>query len=104
MLFLSSVFIIIRLIREVHFSLFIVFYGYVASLETLVLASAFGVLDLPQGQRDWLIAGLNALVSCCGQFFLTMALQAELAGLVSLVRTGDVVSLFFKPNVKVNEN
>ena len=92
MLFLTSVLIIVRIIKEVHFSLFIVFYGYVGTLENIILALAFGVLDIPHTQRDWILAAISCVTSLLGQFFLTMALQAELAGLVSIVRTGDVVS------------
>jgi len=94
MLFLSSVFIVIRYIREVHFSLFILFYGYVGTLECSLLAISFNILDIPHSLVDWLIAGGNAMLSFMGQILLTFALQAEFAGLVSLVRTLDVVRVF----------
>lgn len=94
MLFLSSVLIIIRHLREVHFSIMIMFYGYIGTLECSILAFCFGVIDIPKCSVDLLIAAGNAVLTFAGEISLTFALQAELAGLVSLVRTVDVVRTY----------
>ncbi|CAG7704034.1 unnamed protein product [Allacma fusca] len=64
-------------------------------LESSIFAQAFGVLEIPKGSYD-LVLALAALpvVSFLAQLLIILALKFENAGTVSLMRTCDVIFAF----------
>ncbi|KAI1291703.1 Solute carrier family 35 member G1 [Halotydeus destructor] len=79
----SSAYIIVRKVRGLHHSVILFNFAWVAILETTVITGVMKGFTMPDcGLSPWLLMIL-AVLSFYGQLFLTMALQAEEAGLVS---------------------
>ena len=97
MLLTASVYITTRYMRKMHFAVFCSAYGYISSLEVLLLAIPFGftsIMELPRSPEHWLIICGIALLSFASQIFATLGLKFENAGLVSLIRTCDIVFFY----------
>lgn len=94
MLLASVSFTVLRYIRKVHYSITTLMFGLWGSIENIVLALAFDVLKVPVGAKEWsLIAGL-AILTFVGQCAIILAMKAEQAGPVALVRTCDVRNIY----------
>lgn len=90
MLLASISFTVLRYIRKVHYSITTLLFGFWGSIEMFILALAFQVLKVPSGYKEWsLILGL-AFLTFLGQCAIILAMKAEQAGPVALVRTCDV--------------
>lgn len=88
-------FIIIRKVKDVHHSIIMFNFGWVAIIETTILTAIIGNFDWQDcGLQNFLIIVLG-LVSFAGQTLLTMALQCELAGPVSTMRAASDIVLAF---------
>jgi drug/metabolite transporter (DMT)-like permease len=106
-LFGANAYVLLRVLKGLHFSVIMINFGFFALLETLFISWVLGVLCLPQcGLERLLVIALGAF-SFGGQILLTVSLQIEQAGPVSIARTADIVFafiwqvLFFKevPNI-----
>lgn len=87
-------FITLRYIRKVHYSVTTLMYGAWGSIENLTIVLLLPGLIVPQTVAEWgLIIGLAAL-TLFGQFAIILAMKAEQAGPVALVRTFDVLFAF----------
>lgn len=80
--------------KGVHFSVILSSFGAFAILQTSLAAWVMGELCLPSCGRDRYLMVLLAVFSFAGQILLTMALQTEQAGPVSIARSADVVFAF----------
>jgi len=85
MLLATVVIIILRFLREVHYSIVTISYGILGSIECVTLAAIYGVLELPHGAHEWTLAVGLILFTFLGQTFLILALKFEQAGPVSLL-------------------
>jgi drug/metabolite transporter (DMT)-like permease len=103
MIGMSCVFVSVRYLRKVHYGVVMVAYGYVGSLECILVALIFAwakgisFFDIFVVPREWEHLGYMSLVaifSMIGQTLLVLALQYENAGPVSLLRTCDIIFNF----------
>ncbi|KAH8029662.1 hypothetical protein HPB51_002156 [Rhipicephalus microplus] len=91
----ASVYIVLRRLRDVHLSVIMFNFAWVAILETGTISLLTTELLLPRTVFDGsLLFGLGAL-SFSGQLLLTRALQLEQAGPVSMVRSSADIILVF---------
>ena len=67
MVFASSVFLVLRILRGVHYSLTTFFFGLYGSIECLILAAVAGTMELPVGSWDWFLAIVLAALTYIGQ-------------------------------------
>ncbi|CAG2103094.1 unnamed protein product, partial [Medioppia subpectinata] len=86
----SSVYVLVRKLRSLHHSVILFNFSLVAITETSVITLFLNDFKLPTNipaisANAWLMC-LVAIFSFYGQLLLTKALQAEEAGLVSIVR------------------
>ena len=93
-LFASFVYVALRILKTIHYSVILVNFSTIAIIVTGSITAYIGAFDIPESFEDrcWIV-GLGVL-SFMGQFFLTKALQLEHAGPVSIFRTCDVVFAF----------
>jgi drug/metabolite transporter (DMT)-like permease len=86
---------VLRYIRKVHYSVTTFFLGVWGTVEMLILALMFDALSVPKGMEEiGLVCGLASL-TFLGQCAIVLAMKAEQAGPVALVRTFDVIFGFF---------
>ena len=82
----SATYVIVRKLKDVHHSVLIFNFAWVALCESVIINSFVGNFKLPScGFGPWGLT-LLGILSFYGQFFLTIALKNEEAGLVSLIR------------------
>lgn len=62
-------------------------------MENIILAVVFDVLKIPVGLEEWILITGLAVLTFLGQCAIILAMKAEQAGPVALVRTCDVRSL-----------
>lgn len=97
-----GVVLVLRIVRNVHFTTVSIVVGIVGILMCIALSAAvtgfsnetvIGPLpfQLPEGKDDWLKAGAMAGATFLQQIALTLALKYEEAGLVSLVETSSIL-------------
>ncbi|XP_075526915.1 solute carrier family 35 member G1-like isoform X2 [Dermacentor variabilis] len=91
----ASVYIVVRRLRDIHHSVIMFNFAWVAILETGAIALLTTSLVLPRTAFDsGLLVALGAF-SFGGQLLLTRALQLEQAGPVSMVRSAaDIIFVF----------
>lgn len=84
-----------RYLQHVHVSVSILAYGVVGTVQCFIVSLFTEPLQLPENQKtDWMLALLIAGLFFLGQLSLAFSLQMEEAGVVSLVRTCDVLFAF----------
>lgn len=92
--FAAIVYILLRALKDLHFSVIMVCFATYSVLQTSTMAWATGNLCWPKcGSERLLVVSLGVL-SFSGQMLLTIAAQLEEAGLVAIARTVDVVFAF----------
>ncbi|XP_046454519.1 solute carrier family 35 member G1-like [Daphnia pulex] len=102
-LFAANVYVVIRSLKGLHFSVIMSSFGAFAILQTFMTTWAMNELCLPAcGHDRWLMV-LLAIFSFAGQILLTMALQHEQAGPVAIARSADVVFAFIWQVIFLNE-
>jgi hypothetical protein len=79
MLLATVVIIILRFLRDVHYSIVTALYGVLGSIEFVSLAAVYGVLQLPHGAHEWALAVGLILFTFLKQTFLILALKFEQA-------------------------
>ncbi|XP_076256742.1 solute carrier family 35 member G1 [Rhynchophorus ferrugineus] len=93
-LFGANAFVILRALKDVHFSVIMTNFGAFAFIQCLIVTYFIGALCLPVcGLDRYLIVAL-AIFSFLGQILLTVALQLEQAGPVAIARSTDIVYAF----------
>ncbi len=80
MILATFVYVILRFLRDVHYSVVTVSYGIIGSIECIVLALGAGVFELPHGLREWGLAVGLITFTFLGQTTLIIALKYEQAG------------------------
>lgn len=93
MLLASVVYVILRSLKDVHYSVFSIFIGTVGVIFGLGMTLGTGKLVPPLVEDLYFFLGLAALV-CCSSIAIVIALQNEEAFVVSLVRSCDVIFSF----------
>jgi len=95
MLVVTIILLSVRFLQNVHHG-FLNFFLYTwGTGQSLVLAYAFGVIELPQSSYDAGIFCVLGTLLVLGNTFLVLALQVEEAGVVALIRTSEVIFTFF---------
>jgi drug/metabolite transporter (DMT)-like permease len=94
MVFATTTFVVLRYLRQLHYSVVTLFFGIWGSAETLLLSLLVSQLEIPQEMNDWLLAGALAGLTFIGQTCMTLAFKFEQAGTISLCRTTDVIFAF----------
>jgi len=93
--FASSVYIIIRKAKEVHHSVIMFNFGWVAIVEMSLITALIGGYSLPANWFEWLLIVALMCFSFFGQLLLTRSLQLENAGAVAIVRSAADILLAF---------
>lgn len=94
--FAASVYIILRKARNVHYSVIMFNFGWVAIIETGLLTIIFGNISMPASAKDWLLIFSLIFLSFFGQILLTKSLQIEQAAPVAIIRSAtDIILSFF---------
>ncbi|CAG7734871.1 unnamed protein product [Allacma fusca] len=92
--FLSAAIVMIRHLKEIHHSITLIGFGFWGTIESAILAFAFGVMEFPTELNDILMGVATGLLSCGSQMFLIFALKCDSCGPVALVKTTDVIFAF----------
>jgi len=93
-LFGANVYILLRALKNLHFSVIMTNFGTVALVYTLIVCGSIGAVCWPSCGRDrWLVVVLGVF-SFLGQILLTLSLQIEQAGPVAIARCADIVFAF----------
>ncbi|RWS24489.1 Solute carrier family 35 member G1-like protein [Leptotrombidium deliense] len=92
-LFAASVFIILRKVKKAHQSIILFNFGWVAIIESVIIAAIFDGFTIPATIKEWFLMCLVAVFGFCGQYALTLSLKTEEAGPVSVVRAALDVTL-----------
>ncbi|KAH8358462.1 hypothetical protein KR093_000432 [Drosophila rubida] len=93
-LFGANVYILLRALKNLHFSVIMTNFGAIALVYTLIVCASIGAVCWPSCGRDrWLVVVLG-IFSFLGQILLTLSLQVEQAGPVAIARCADIVFAF----------
>ncbi|ODN00885.1 Solute carrier family 35 member G1 [Orchesella cincta] len=98
----TMVFVIIRYLKDVHFSMLTLVLGCWGTVVSIIGSVIVGEFRLPQSLEHWALAVALAVITLLGQVLLTLALQCEQAGPVSLIRTADCLFAFVLQFVLLN--
>ncbi|ODN00876.1 Solute carrier family 35 member G1 [Orchesella cincta] len=91
MVLATATFLLLRYLRQLHFSLITVIFGFWGSFQSLALSASISKFQPPEGVEHWMMAIGLASVTFIGQTCITLAFKFEQAGTVSLCRTCDVL-------------
>lgn len=91
----STVYIILRMLKSVHYSVTLTNFGTIGTLESAVFMFSLGEPCIPKcGHDRYFMVGVG-LMSFVAQILLTVSLQLEEAGKVSIMRkAGDILFAF----------
>ncbi|XP_067619188.1 solute carrier family 35 member G1 [Eurosta solidaginis] len=93
-LFGANVYILLRTLKGLHFSVIMTNFGAFALIYTFIVCVSIGAICWPACGRDrWLVVVLG-IFSFLGQILLTLSLQVEQAGPVAIARCADIVFAF----------
>jgi len=91
----AGVYILLRLLKGIHYSVTLTAFGTVGSIESLIIASIFGSFCIPTCGLDRFLMLSIGLLSFIAQIGLTVSLQLEEASKVSVMRkAGDILFAF----------
>lgn len=94
-LFGANAYVTLRALKGIHYSVIMSNFGAFALVYTIAISWLFDVICLPYCNPDrWLVIAL-AIFSFLGQILLTISLQIEEAGPISIARSADIVFAFF---------
>lgn len=93
-LFGANVYILLRALKGLHFSVIMTNFGSFALVQTLLVTYLLGTLCIPKCGIDRILIVALAFFSFGGQILLTLALQLEQAGPVAIARSADIVFAF----------
>ncbi|XP_063707833.1 solute carrier family 35 member G1 [Culicoides brevitarsis] len=92
-LFAANAYVLLRALKGLHYSVIMTNFGLFSICYTLIVSCYFGFC-MPKCGTDRLLILLLAIFSFAGQILLTLALQVEQAGPVSIARSSDIVFAF----------
>jgi len=101
--FAAIVYILLRALKNLHFSVIMVTFSAYAIIQTSIMAWATGNLCWPKCGTETILVIALGVFSFSGQILLTIATQLEEAGLVAIARTVDVVFAFLWQIIFFNE-
>lgn len=101
--FAAIVYIVLRALKNLHFSVIMVCFATYSIFQTSGMAWATGNLCWPKCGSERLLVITLGLFSFFGQILITIAAQIEEAGLVAIARTVDVVFAFVWQIIFFNE-
>jgi len=90
----AIVYILLRALKDLHFSVIMVTFATYSIIQTTSMAWATGNLCWPKCGTERILVIALGVFSFSGQMLLTIAAQLEEAGLVAIARTVDVVFAF----------
>ncbi|XP_038217443.1 solute carrier family 35 member G1-like [Zerene cesonia] len=93
-IFGANAYVLLRVLKGLHFSVIMTNFGAIAILQTLFYSFIFGILCMPNCGTERFLVVCLALFSYLGQILLTMSLQMEQAGPVAIARSADIVFAF----------
>lgn len=93
-LFGANAYVILRALKDVHFSVIMTNFGMYGLIQCLIVTLFIGALCLPVCGMDRILIVALAVFSFLGQILLTVALQMEQAGPVAIARSTDIVYAF----------
>ncbi|XP_041972349.1 solute carrier family 35 member G1 [Aricia agestis] len=102
-IFGANAYVLLRVLKGLHFSVIMTNFGAIAILQTLSYCFILGVLCMPNCGTDRFLVVCLALFSYLGQILLTMSLQLEQAGPVAIARSADIVFAFLWQVMFFNE-
>ncbi|XP_011698104.1 PREDICTED: solute carrier family 35 member G1 [Wasmannia auropunctata] len=102
-LFGANAYVLLRALKDLHFSVIMTNFGSFALIQTTLISWAIGALCMPHCGTDRLLVVALALFSFAGQILLTLALQIEQVGPVAIARSTDIVFAFFWQVLFFNE-
>lgn len=102
-LFGANAYVLLRALKDLHFSVIMTNFGLFALIQTTLISWAIGALCMPHCGTDRLLVVALALFSFTGQILLTLSLQIEQAGPVAIARSTDIVFAFFWQVLFFNE-
>ncbi|XP_054715381.1 solute carrier family 35 member G1-like [Uloborus diversus] len=85
-LILSFTFVTLRKMKDVHYSVIMIYFGWTGVLVNGTLTGVFGSYDLPRCGWDPVQMCLIGVLGFIGHVSLTLAIQAEAAGIVSIMK------------------
>lgn len=97
-LILSVTIVSLRKMKEVHFSVVLVYFGVVGAIENGILVYFLSEYSLPQCGWDAVLMMMMGVLGFGGHCFLVLAIQVEEAGIVSVMKssTDIVISLILQ--------
>ncbi|OXA51262.1 hypothetical protein Fcan01_14188 [Folsomia candida] len=90
----TSTFVILRRLRTMSYALLNLFFGIWGSLETLFLSALIWTFSPPMNWWDGGLAIALGVLSFISQLCMTLSFKYETAGVISLIRTLDVIFTF----------
>lgn len=93
-LFGANVYVLLRALKGIHFSVIMTNFGMIALVQCFLVTWLIGALCLPRCGTDRILIVALAIFSFGGQILLTLALQFEQAGPVAIARSSDIVFAF----------
>lgn len=93
-IFGANAYVLLRLLKELHFSVIMTNFGAIAVFLILMFSYILGTLCIPACGIHRIEVVFLAVFSFMGQILLTMALQIEEAGPVAIARSADIVFAF----------
>lgn len=93
-LFGANAYVLLRALKGLHFSVIMTNFGSFALVYTFIISWFLGSLCMPSCGTDRLLVVALAIFSFLGQILLTLSLQLEQAGPVSIARSADIVFAF----------
>ncbi|XP_050435629.1 solute carrier family 35 member G1 [Adelges cooleyi] len=102
-IFAAVVYILLRALKDVHFTVTMVCFASYSIIQTSSMAWALDKLSWPKCGTERVLFVTLGLCSFAGQALLTLAAQLEEAGLVAIARSVDVVFAFAWQIIFFNE-
>lgn len=93
-LFGANVYVLLRALKGLHFSVIMTNFGGFALVYTFIVCWSIGALCWPQCGIDRVFVIILGIFSFLGQILLTLSLQLEQAGPVAIARCADIVFAF----------
>lgn len=102
-LFSAAVYILLRALKNIHFSVIMVCFASYSIIQTSTMAFTIGNLTWPKRGTERMLFIALGLFSFAGQILLTIAAQLEEAGLIAIARSVDIVFAFAWQIIFFNE-
>lgn len=102
-LFGANVYILLRALKNLHFSVIMTNFGCFALIYTLIICWSINIICWPKCGYERLLIIILAIFSFLGQILLTLSLKIEQAGPVSIARCSDIVFAFIWQIIFFNE-